>query len=122
MRCESCGAEVMNGTQYCHVCGNSLALQSQGVGYQQPMNQGYQQPMNQGYQQFQGQNFQQPYGMQNVSQADAPVWLKIVSLLFWIVGVIMYFVKKDKEPVYAKSCLTFGLIGLGIDILWGVFI
>lgn len=114
MRCQSCGAEVMNGTQYCPVCGNSMVFQTQGSGYQQPVNQGYQQ--------FPDQNFQQPYGMQNVSQADAPVWLKIISLLFWIVGVIMYFVKKDKEPVYAKSCLTFGLIGLVIDIFWGVFI
>lgn len=114
MKCQNCGAEIMNGAQFCPVCGNSAVMQVQGSGFQQPMNQGYQQ--------YGGsQNFQQPYGMQNVSNEDASLVIKIISFLIPIVGIILYFVKKNESPVYAKSCLTWGLIGFVVSFLWAVF-
>lgn len=129
MRCQNCGNEVADGVQYCPVCGNGIMMANPNMGYQQPMNQGYQQPMNQGYQQpmNQGyqpmnQGYQQPYGFQNVNMEDAGVGMKILSFLFPIVGIIMYFVKKNEAPVYAKSCLTWGLIGLGVSFFFGVLL
>ncbi|MCH5233664.1 MAG: hypothetical protein J1E16_00075 [Muribaculaceae bacterium] len=92
-----------------------------------PSQQSYSNP--QGYGQYQ----QQPYGQtgyvdpafqqnfqQEASYQDAEVWMKILCFIVPIVGIIFYFVKKDKEPVYAKSCLTWGLIGFGVSFLLGI--
>ena len=105
MKCQNCGSELIAGTSHCHYCGNANMAQ-----YPQ---QNFSQQMNSNYQQFNG--------VQDVSQKDAEVWLKIVSFLIPIVGVIMYFVKKNEAPVYAKSCLTWGLIGFGVSIFFGLF-
>lgn len=110
MRCTNCGANVLNGAQFCPNCGSSQLVQD----YQQ---QNYQ---NEGYQQPYQQNGFQQQSMQQVSYIDAPIWLKIISLLFPLAGVIIFFVKKNTEPVYAKSCLIWGLIGFGISFLFGL--
>lgn len=105
MKCQNCGSELIVGATHCHSCGSANMIQ-----YSQ---QDYSQQMNPGFQQFNG--------APKVSQKDAEVWLKIVSFLIPIVGIIMYFVKKNEAPVYAKSCLTWGLIGLGASIFFGIF-
>jgi hypothetical protein len=33
-----------------------------------------------------------------------------------LAGAIIYFVKKDKEPVAAKSACNLALIGLGVNV------
>lgn len=104
MRCQNCGTEVADGVQYCPVCGNSAMMANPNMGYQQPMNQGFQ---------------QQP-GYQNANMQDAGVGMKILSFLIPIVGIVLYFAKKNEAPVYAKSCLTWGLIGLGVSFFLGV--
>lgn len=125
MKCQNCGTDVMKGAQFCPNCGsNQLVMDSpqQNYGsqfYGEYQNGSFAQQPGYAQQNYQ-QGFQQPYEMQQVSTADAPVWLKIVCLFFWLVGIIMYFVKKEKEPVYAKSCLTFGLIGLAIEFVFGI--
>lgn len=114
MRCNNCGAEIMNGSQYCQVCG-SPALSTQG------MNQSVQGGMQQqGMYQQQGMS-QQPFYNQNqaVSYEDAGWGLKIISILLPIVGLILWLVKKDKEPVAAKTCLIWAGVGVAVNIVLG---
>ncbi len=51
---------------------------------------------------------------------DLGIGLKIVSVLFPIVGAILYFVKKKDEPVAAKQACTMALIGFGIGIVLNI--
>ena len=48
---------------------------------------------------------------------DLGTGLKIVSFCFPIVGLILYFVKKNDQPVAAKQACTFGLIGFILGLI-----
>lgn len=106
MNCQRCGTLVAEGASHCHSCGTPL----QQFGNTQQY----------GHQDYNQQQFGQYHSSANVDMSDLNIGLKIVSLLFWVVGVIMYFVWKDKAPVKAKSALTWGLVGLGCDIIFGI--
>ena len=47
----------------------------------------------------------------------AGIGLIILSILFPIVGIILYFVKKDDEPNAAKTYLGCGIAGFVIGLL-----
>ena len=49
-------------------------------------------------------------------QKSSNIILIIFSLLIPIVGWILYFVYKDKDPVKAKSCAKFAWIGFAINL------
>ncbi len=53
---------------------------------------------------------------------DLGIGLKIVSVIFPIVGAILYFVKKKDEPVAAKQACTMALIGFGIGIVLNIIV
>ena len=54
---------------------------------------------------------------------DKPnIGLNILSLLFPIIGIILYFSWKSKTPKKAKSVLTYGLIGWGIGIILNILV
>ncbi|WPO81756.1 hypothetical protein SD427_13375 [Chryseobacterium sp. JJR-5R] len=59
------------------------------------------------------QNFQNE---PNKSNEDLHIGLKILSFCIPLAGAIIYFVKKDKEPVAAKSACNLALIGLGVNV------
>lgn len=132
MRCTKCGAEIVNGSQYCQVCGAPVGSNPQQINMQatmgqqqyphgsQPYQQSYQQQYQQQYQQPYQQTYQQNNG--NISYADAGIGLKILSLLIPLVGLILWLVKKDKEPVAAKNCLIWAAVGFGISIVFGALI
>lgn len=49
------------------------------------------------------------------------IWVNLISLCcFPLLGIILFFVWKDKQPKAAKSALIFGLIGLCISIVLGI--
>lgn len=58
-----------------------------------------------------------PPTTENVSSNELGTGLKIVSFCFPIVGAILYFVKKGKEPRAAKQACTFALFGFGLGIV-----
>lgn len=120
MKCSNCGAEVMNGTQFCQICGAAVTMQPQQTyGQQSGYNPSYGQP-----QYGQTNQYQNGYNQQNandVSMEDAGWGFKILSLLIPLAGIILWAVKKSKEPVAAKSCLIWAAIGFGLDILFSVF-
>ena len=53
-------------------------------------------------------------------QEDLSTVLKVVSFCFPIVGAILYFVNKDKEPLKAKSACNMALIGFGVGIVLNI--
>lgn len=102
MKCQNCGSELFVGATHCHACGSTTMNQNPQQNFSQQMNPG----------------FQQVNGFNNVSQKDAAVWLKILCFLFPLVGFIMYFVKKNEAPVYAKSCLIWGAAGFAVNLVF----
>lgn len=53
-----------------------------------------------------------------ITNDKSNIWVNSLSLCcFPILGIIMFFVWKDKQPNAAKSALIFGLIGTFISIV-----
>ncbi len=48
------------------------------------------------------------------SNEDLHVGLKVLSFCIPLAGAILYFVKKENEPVAAKSACNFALIGFAV--------
>lgn len=51
-----------------------------------------------------------------VSYENADTLLKVVCFFFPIVGIILYFIDRDKKPVSAKQCLNMSLIAIGVEV------
>ncbi|MEO8240408.1 MAG: hypothetical protein ABI576_20050 [Flavobacterium sp.] len=51
------------------------------------------------------------------SQEDLSTGLKVLSFCIPLAGAIIYFVKKNEEPVAAKSACNMALIGFGVGIV-----
>lgn len=56
-----------------------------------------------------------PY-MPPVSYEDADTLLKVACFFIPILGIVLYFVDKDKKPVSAKQCLKMSLIAIGVEV------
>lgn len=89
---------------------------NQGVYYQPQQSQ-----QNGGYYQAPGgqaQNGQSPFPQYQQPQVeDNPsMGLRVLSWFIPLVGIILYFTKKDKTPKSAKSYLTASLISIGVNV------
>lgn len=62
-------------------------------------------------------DFNQNYQKPNQSNEDLHIGLKILSFCIPLAGAIIYFVKKDKEPLAAKSACNMALIGLAVNVV-----
>lgn len=60
--------------------------------------------------------------MDEMNNDDLGTPLKIVSFCIPLVGAILYFVKKDKEPNAAKQACNMALIGLGVNIVLNIIL
>ena len=57
------------------------------------------------------------------AEGDEPsTGLNVASFFFPLVGLILYFVKKEKYPLQAKGILKWTLIGIGIWIVLNFFV
>ena len=55
----------------------------------------------------------------NISQDKPNTLINIISLCcIPILGIVMYFVWKDSQPQAAKSALIFGLVGIGLVVVF----
>lgn len=114
MFCKNCGQEIAEGAAFCPNCGAAVAPAAeqpqQQATYQQPnAGQPYtQQP----YQPYPG------YGAPQVSQEPASGGLRFLCWLIPLVGIILYFVKKDEKPVYAKQCGVAALVGIIMAVVF----
>lgn len=54
---------------------------------------------------------------------DSPgILMNSLCFLIPIVGIVMYFIKKKKQPKCAKSYLIWGLMGIGGNLLTDLFL
>lgn len=120
MFCKNCGQEIAEGAAFCPNCGVTVAPaaeQPQQTTYQQP-NAG-QQPYTPPYGQPQQPYQQHPgYGAPQASQETASGGLRFLCWLIPLVGIILYFVKKDEKPVYAKQCGVAALVGIIMAVVF----
>lgn len=61
-----------------------------------------------------------PNQFPNKSDEDLSTGLKILSFCIPLAGAILYFVKKENEPVAAKSACNLALIGFGVGIVLNI--
>ena len=93
MFCPNCGKEIAENAAVCVHCGHAIQ-QSQP-------------------------NFAK--GGTSYVEDKPNLGINIISLCcIPILGIIMYFVWKDEKPKAAKSALIFGLVGIGVVVLWYV--
>lgn len=118
--CEYCGSQVPDNAKFCTSCGAALqqAQPAQQVyeppAYQQPT---YEQPT------YQQPTYQQPY-QQPYQPASTPavndsgsIGWGILSFLFPIVGVILYFVWRNDKPNSAKVAGIGAIIGFCVNLV-----
>ena len=98
MFCKNCGQEMNDNMQFCPNCNTPVASENAAPA-QQPYNAAP----------------QQPYGQPPVSQEPASLGLRFVCWFIPIVGIILYFVKKDEKPVYAKQCVKASIISIIVN-------
>lgn len=65
----------------------------------------------------QNSNFDEFENKNNKSQQDLSTGLKVLSFCIPLAGAIIYFVKKNDEPVAAKSACNMALIGFAVGIV-----
>lgn len=129
MFCKNCGQQLAEGAAFCPNCGMTVTqpdtapaaseqpAAEQGTAQQPPYTQPqqpYTQPQ-QPYGQYPG------YGMPQVSQEPASGGLRFLCWLIPLVGIILYFVKKDEKPVYAKQCGVAALVGIIMAVVFYIF-
>lgn len=56
------------------------------------------------------------------SEDSAGIWMNVLCFLIPIVGLILYFVKKNEYPNKAKSYLTWAAAGFGVSILINIIL
>lgn len=63
-----------------------------------------------------------PAPTDNQQTEDLSMILKIVSFCIPLVGAILWFINKDKNPKAAKSACTFALVGVAVGIIINVLV
>ena len=105
IKCPSCGSpnvEQVDVDKYqCPYCGKSFSNQDTFVSQQ-----------SQQYQVFEPEPIDDKPGC----------WMNGLCFLFPIVGIVLYFVKKNEQPNSAKSYLTWACIGFGIGIFFNIIV
>ena len=119
MFCKNCGQPLEDGALFCANCnapvdgfsaGNAAQPQTPPVNAGNPYSAQPQAPYGAP---------QQPYGYPGqpmVSQEPASMGLRVLCWFIPIVGIILYFVRKDEKPVYAKQCGKAALISIIVNI------
>ena len=112
MICNKCGSFYEDNFIECPHCGTVAPF-----GQQEPQFSQQQAPVN-------NMNAQYAQKINTPPAADDKpnMVINIISLIFLpILGIIMYFVEKDKHPIMAKSALKFGIGGWVVSFVIGIF-
>ncbi len=129
MFCKNCGQEIAEGTAFCPNCNapvdaaatapvDAPVQPQQPPVNAQPVNNA-QPPYGVAPQQPYAQPPYAPYSAPAPSQEPASLGLRFVCWFIPIVGIILYFVKKDEKPVYAKQCGKAALISIIVNFVLG---
>lgn len=120
MNCPKCGNLMNDGARFCEACGSPAAESFQSEAqqynpYAQPQQQYGQTPY--GYQQPYAQQGYNPYGPPMPPyEVDKPdTLINVLSFFIPILGLVMYFVERDKKPIKAKAALKWALISWAVS-------
>lgn len=137
MFCKNCGQAIDDGAAFCPNCNTPVASADTAQPQTPPVDPTYGQqpyaqqpvPPQQPYaqqpippQQPYAQQPYAPYGAPPVSQEPASMGLRVLCWFIPIVGIILYFVKKDEKPVYAKQCGKAALISIIVYVVFYILI
>lgn len=124
MFCTHCGQNIVaENVQFCPYCGAPLNAPQQEEPQQPFYDASAPRPP------YGAAGEQQPYGAPPpysyppyppyappVSMEPADTWLKVACFFIPLLGIILYFVDRDKKPVSAKQCLKMSLIYIGCTV------
>lgn len=108
--CMYCGGQTPEGAKYCTNCGAALPVEA-------PIQQQYQPPSNQ---QPSQQGYRPPSSSStSVVNADdsGSIGWGILSFVFPIVGIILFFVWRNTKPNCAKVSLYGAVISIAVAII-----
>lgn len=108
MFCSHCGKPLEDGAQFCSNCSAPVepAAAPQGYAPQAENMPPYGAP----------QPPYPPYGMPQPSMEPASLGLRVLCWFIPILGIVLYFIKKDEKPVYAKQCGKAALISILVNV------
>lgn len=110
MYCSSCGEKNEENAQICTNCGAALSSST----HSEP---------EQSKEPFQPEPMQEEKSAQQPVQDKANIGINIITFCFMpLLGIIMYFVWKGEKPIAAKSALMWGLIAIGVWIVFYIII
>lgn len=129
MFCKNCGQQLAEGAAFCPNCGAAVTQPdaTPTTSEQPAAEQATAQPQQPYTQPQQPYTPQQPYGQYpgygapQVSQEPASGGLRFLCWLIPLVGIILYFVKKDEKPVYAKQCGVAALVSIIMAVVFYLF-
>lgn len=106
--CENCGKEVTDNSGICKQCGSAVPRLDGATIHN---------TINENYSDFNKNEFEQkaPYS----SNKGTLVLFKVLSLLFPIVGLILFFCFKESDSKMAYACLRFAGFGILLNIIVG---
>lgn len=98
MFCSHCGKPLEDGAQFCSNCSAPVEPFAASQPYAPP------------------QPPYPPYGMPQPSMEPASLGLRVLCWFIPILGIVLYFIKKDEKPVYAKQCGKAALISILVNV------
>ena len=108
MFCQSCGGKLKEGAQFCASCGSSVAGGTSNSYTPPPVQNNTQ--------------FSQSNQMSSVQTEDKQsAGFNFLSVLFPIIGFILFFTWKKSTPIKAKGVLSSAFIGLAIEVFFVIF-
>ncbi len=118
MFCTNCGKELPDDAQFCPACGMSVkGAPASATQTEAPQGEaGTYQPINNDAQYYQSQGYNGPVN-NSVPQDHSSFGFAALCFFFPIVGLILFLVWHDQQPLKAKSCGIGALVSVGLGIV-----
>lgn len=121
MYCPKCNSYVADGNRFCGSCGAEISSSPSETNSPAAPDQPY------GNTQYSYQQNGQPYNNYGYNQPpveenESTTIYKVLSFLWPVVGIIIYFIDRDKRPKRAKDCLKFSIISIVVSMIFAALV
>ena len=94
MYCYKCGQEIEDDSKFCPLCGAQIEQSQEDIDYSS-------------------------YAPDYNNPMDKPsIGLNILSFLFPIIGIVLFFVWRNTYPIKGKSCVKFSLMSIIFNFIF----
>lgn len=128
--CNKCGNNLYGNKTKCPFCGESISSSSKGTSSRastspsgNKLNSSSYKSNNNSYSGYDNSNNQQPRSTSRSSSnsdTGSSGW-SLLGFCFPIVGIILYLVWQNDQPLNAKAALNGALIGIIVGFIFGLF-